>query len=219
MVKQSQIAFSRWQSLLQPFRVEPIAAYKLFFDLTAAYASTDRFYHNLAHIQQVLDTIDLMRSLSQNLAALEFAAWFHDVIYNPKAKDNEEKSAAYAADVLTDIVISPETIDSAVNLILTTKNHQAIENSIDSQIFLDADLSILGASETEYRNYAVAIRQEYYWLSEGEYRTGRKQVLEILLKRERIYFTEQMFTTLEEKARQNIQEEIKYLSSGNSNKI
>ncbi|MCL1472356.1 hypothetical protein [Argonema antarcticum] len=219
MVKQSQIAFSRWQSLLQPFRVAPIAAYKLFFDLTAAYASTDRFYHNLAHIQQVLDTIDLMRSQSQNFAALEFAAWFHDVIYDPKAKDNEEKSAAYAADVLTNIGISAETIDNAVNLILTTKTHQAIENSIDSQIFLDADLSILGAFETEYRNYAVAIRQEYSWLSEGEYRSGRKQVLQNFLKRERIYFTEQMFTALEEKARQNIQEEIKYLSSGNSNKI
>ncbi|MBD3562876.1 hypothetical protein H6S82_29135, partial [Planktothrix sp. FACHB-1355] len=64
-----------------------------------------------------------------------------------------------------------------------------------------------------------AIRQEYSWLSDAEYRLGRKQVLAKFLQRERIYFTPQMFATLEVKARQNIQEEIKSLSEANGNKI
>ncbi|MCL1467884.1 hypothetical protein [Argonema galeatum] len=219
MVKQSAIAFSRWQSLLQPFRVEQSFAQLVFSDLTAAYSNSARFYHTLAHIQQILETIYMMNLQAPNLAALEFAAWFHDVIYDPKAKDNEEKSAAYAANVLTNLAIPAETIDRSVNIILATQKHQARENDFDCQIFLDADLSILGSSEAKYREYAQAIAQEYSWLSEGEYRSGRKQVLQNFLKRERIYFTEQIFTTLEDKARQNIQEEIKYLSSGNSNKI
>lgn len=192
---------------------------QVFSDLTAAYSNSGRFYHTLAHIQQILETIYMMNLQAPNLAALEFAAWFHDVIYDPKAKDNEEKSAAYAANVLTNLAIPAETIDRSVRIILATQKHQARENDIDCQIFLDADLSILGSSEAKYREYAQAIAQEYSWLSEVEYRSGRKQVLENFLKRERIYFTEQMFTRLEEKARQNIQEEIKYLSSGNSNKI
>lgn len=227
MVKQSAIALSRWQSLLQRFRVEHMVAQQVFSDLTAAYSSPGRFYHTLAHIQQVLETIDLMRyaystltrSPARNLAAIEFAAWFHDVIYDPKAKDNEEKSASYAADVLTSLRIPAETIDTAVSIILATKKHQAKENDIDCQIFVDADLSILGSSEAKYREYAQAIKQEYSWLSDAEYRAGRKQVFDNLLKRERIYFTEQMFVGLELKARQNIQEEIKYLSAGNINKI
>ncbi|MFB2924264.1 hypothetical protein [Aerosakkonema funiforme] len=219
MLNQIAIANSKWQSLLLPFQVEPTVSQKVFLDLTAAYTSTERFYHNLAHILQVIERVEMMRSHSQNFAALEFAAWFHDVIYDPKAKDNEEKSATYTADVLSSLAIPRETIDTAVNLILATQNHHPIANSIDSQIFLDADLSILGSFETEYRNYAQAIRQEYSWLSDAEYRLGRKQVLEKFLQRERIYFTEQMFATLEVKARQNIQEEIKSLLEANGNKI
>ncbi|MFB2967574.1 hypothetical protein ACE1CD_01250 [Aerosakkonema sp. BLCC-F183] len=219
MLSTIAIANSKWQLLLLPFEVESTVSQTVFQNLTAAYTSTDRFYHNLAHILQVIEKIEMMRSQTQNFAAVEFAAWFHDVIYDPKAKDNEEKSATYTADVLSSLAIPRETIDTAVNLILATKNHHPIANSIDSQIFLDADLSILGYSETEYRNYAQAIRQEYSWLSDTEYRLGRKQVLEKFLQRERIYFTEQMFAALEVKARQNMQEEIEYLSQGNINKM
>jgi predicted metal-dependent HD superfamily phosphohydrolase len=73
---------------------------------------------------------------------------------------------------------------------------------------LDADLSILGKSEAEYQAYARAIRQEYSWVTTEEYQQGRKLFLQNLLQRERIYLTEEMFAVFEEKARQNMQEEI-----------
>jgi predicted metal-dependent HD superfamily phosphohydrolase len=218
MTEDTAIALSNWQSLLQPFRVEPILSQKVFFDLATAYGSSDRLYHNLAHIQQVLQIIYGMRSHAQNPAALEFATWFHDVIYNPKANDNEEKSAEYAAKILQNLGISAKIIYTVNKLILITKNHQASQD-IDSQILLDADLSILGASEADYGVYTQAIRQEYSWLSQSEYRLGRKQVLQKFLERERIYLTEPMFAALEIKARQNIQAEIRSLSEGNLKKI
>ncbi len=90
---------------------------------------------------------------------------------------------------------------------------------MDSQIFLDADLSILGASPAKYQFYAMSIRKEYNWLSESDYRTGRKQVLEKFCQRERLYYTQQMFDALELKARHNIQEEIKFLTAVNDIKI
>ena len=214
---QIAIARSQWDSLLLPFQVDINISHKVFFDLFTAYSSPTRFYHNLAHILQVLETIDLMRSLSENLVAIQFAAWFHDVIYDPKAKDNEEKSAEYAADKLKILGINPEIIDPVIRLILTTKKHQPPANDIDSRILLDADLSILGATTAEYRNYAKAIKREYAWLSEREYVLGRKQVLENFLKRERIYHTPQMFAALESKARHNIQEEIESLTEVNLN--
>ena len=197
---------SRWESLLQPFQVEQEVGQKVLLDLFQAYSSAGRYYHTLEHIVQVLVTINNLRSLSQNYAAIEFAVWFHDAIYNPKANDNEEKSAEYAVTILNALNIPSSTIEVVYSLIIKTKYHQDID-SIDSKIFLDADLSILGASPSKYKIYAQLIRNEYLWLSPEKYRTGRKQVLQSFLERERIYFTEKMFL-VEQQARQNIKEEI-----------
>lgn len=219
MLSQIEIANSKWQSLLLPFEVESTVSQKVFLDLTSAYANPERFYHNLAHILQVIEKIEIMRSHSQNLPALQFAAWFHDIIYDSKAKDNEEKSADYAASALASLGITATTIDIVKNLILSTKTHQVADKDIDTKILIDADLSILGASADEYRIYARHIRQEYAWLSDAEYRQGRKQVLQHFLQRQRIYHTPQMFAELELKARQNIREEIEFLLAVNLKKI
>ncbi len=201
---------SRWESLLQPFQVEQEIGQKVLLGLFKAYSSQGRYYHTLEHIEQVLATLNDLRSLSQNYAAIEFAAWFHDAVYNPKANDNEEKSAEYAAMILKGLEIPSSIIEDVYSLIIETKYHQSTED-IDSKIFLDADLSILGASATKYKKYAQLIRKEYLWLSPVKYRTGRKQVLQSFLNRERIYFTEKMFFALEQQARENIKEEMEML--------
>ncbi|HEY9852588.1 MAG TPA: hypothetical protein V6D28_24165 [Leptolyngbyaceae cyanobacterium] len=215
MAKKIVDAKLKWQSLLSTVKVDLNLGDRVFIDLITAYSTRQRYYHNLAHVEQVLEVIEKMRSHSRNFPAIQFAAWFHDIIYDPKAKDNEEKSAAYAAKALTSLGIT-SIIDKVSELILITKSHQLTDNEdIDSQILLDADLSILGTSAPEYRIYANAIRQEYAWLCESEYRTGRIKVLEKFLQRKRIYYTEEMFANLELTARQNIEEEIKFLSAVN----
>jgi predicted metal-dependent HD superfamily phosphohydrolase len=109
-------------------------------------------------------------------------------------------------------------VQDVSKIILATKTHQVPENDIDVRIFLDADLSILGASSWEYNIYTQAIGKEYSWLSESEYRWGRIQVLQQFLQRERIYLTAEIFDAREIKARQNIQAEIESLSEGNMKK-
>jgi len=203
---------SSWETLLQPFKVEPELGKKVFFDLVTAYSSAERFYHNLEHIYQVLETIEQMRSLSLNLPSIQLAAWFHDVFYDPKAKNNEEKSAEYAESALNSLKISKPTIVRVKSLILSTKNHLTSTSDTDSQILVDADLAILGSAQWDYQAYAQAIRQEYSWISDAEYRVGRKQVLQNFLQRERLYLTPYLFTKLEEQARQNLQTEIAALS-------
>ena len=96
-----------------------------------------------------------------NFSAIQLAAWFHDVIYEPQSKDNEEKSSMYASQALTQLNLPIDTIKLVQNLILNTKHHQPLSTDIHSQIFLDADLAILGASQLDYRAYSQEIRQEY----------------------------------------------------------
>ncbi|MEW6493110.1 MAG: hypothetical protein AB1589_11475 [Cyanobacteriota bacterium] len=207
-----EILQARWETLLQSFSIEPELGQKVFFDLINAYSSADRSYHNLGHIHQVLETIESLRSLSLDFSATQLAAWFHDVIYNTTAQDNEEKSAEYAESVLISLKIPQSKIARVKNLILTTKNHQAPSIDIDSHILLDADLAILGSSESDYRAYARAIRQEYSWVADTEYILGRKRVLQNFLQRDEIYLTHEMFATLEEKAKRNLQSEVAILS-------
>ena len=208
-----------WESLLQPFQVDPTVTQQVFFDLVTAYSSVGRFYHTLEHIQHILETIEQMRRHSStqavvaiNFPAIQLAPWFHDVIYDPRAKDNEEKSAEYAVASLSQFEIPRTTVERVKTLILNTKTHQAQPDDIDSKILLDSDLAILGASELEYRAYAKAIRQEYSWVSDKLYQVTRKQVLQDFLRRKRIYFTEQLFLSLEVRYRRNLQAEITALS-------
>jgi predicted metal-dependent HD superfamily phosphohydrolase len=79
-------------------------------------------------------------------------------------------------------------------------------------VLLDADLAILAATEAEYSRYAQAIRHEYAWLPENEYRAGRRGLLERFLALDRIYRTEKMFQAGEEQARRNMRKEIEGLS-------
>jgi predicted metal-dependent HD superfamily phosphohydrolase len=198
-----------WENLLLKFGIEQLTAKRLYADLSNLYSRPDRHYHTLEHIQHFLTVVDALSGRAKNLEAIEFAAWFHDVIYDAKAKDNEEKSAEYAETVLSSLDVPREVIDKVTKLILKTKSHQITEeDDIDTKIMLDADLAILGADDDAYRRYAQAIRLEYAWVSDQDYRYGRTQFLQRLLKRQKIYQTEKILEKLETKARQNIQQEI-----------
>ncbi|MGK7873585.1 MAG: hypothetical protein AB4426_09825 [Xenococcaceae cyanobacterium] len=205
------IKFS-WDNLMRRVKGEPRLSEEVFLNLVTAYCQADRYYHNLRHIQQVLEIVEEMRSLANNFLEIQLSVWFHDVIYDSRAKDNEENSAAYAGSTLRKFKIPLARIERIKNMILNTKTHQAQPGDIDSQILLDADLSILGSPQSDYRAYAQAIRQEYAWVSDEQYRVGRKQVLQNFLSWKRIYFTEQLFTKLETQARWNMQAEIASLS-------
>lgn len=202
---------SRWQGLFVDFQGETTLTNKVFSEIVQLYSRDDRYYHNLSHIQHVLNVANTLKSLAKNFPAIEMAAWFHDVIYDPQANDNEERSAKFAFDALISLNVPQTTIHHVVSMILHTKNHDAPLENIDSKILSDADLSILGAEKLEYRAYAQAIRKEYFWLSEVDYRAGRKKVLRNFLERNRIYFTEQGFQMFELKARENIRDELSNL--------
>lgn len=181
---------------------------RVFQLLVAEYSKPDRHYHNLNHIHHILTILDRFTLEIQNPIAVSLAAWFHDFVYDSQASDNEIKSAKAAKELLTDIGESIELIDRVQQLILATHGHQIDANDLDRCIFLDADLAILGANPARYRLYARSIRREYSWVSDSAYQIGRIQVLENFLQRDRLYYTDRLFTELESKARQNMEQEI-----------
>ena len=196
----------RWHELLRGCGVDHKQADQKFDDMCRAYAGPGRFYHTLDHVLAVLDTVESLASYAKNPNAVKLAAWLHDVIYDSKASDNEERSAEFAERLCQELAI-PEDHRVAA-LIWMTKTHDAGDD-VDAQVLLDADLAILGASESDYQAYAEKIRREYAWVPEPEYRKGRRQVLERLLTRPKIFH---FLGHLEEPARRNLAAEIARLT-------
>lgn len=200
-----------WSELTKNFDINQTATKKTFNQIVEAYSTPNRYYHNLEHIYNVLKVIQTLESETKyfETKTVEFAAWFHDIVYNTKAKDNEEKSAEYAGKIFLSLSIPSIVIKNVKKLILQTKNHYASINDLDAQILLDADLAILGSNPDEYIKYTQAIRLEYIWVPETEYFAARKQILENFLQRDNIYFTQFMQQTKEKIAQNNLETEIK----------
>jgi predicted metal-dependent HD superfamily phosphohydrolase len=197
----------KWHDLLRAWAVDPTLTDRTFEDTCKQYSGPDRFYHTLDHVQNVLETVEDLGPYARNLNAVNLAVWLHDVIYDSRASDNEERSAEYAERLCEELSIPEGHL--VASLIRKTKSHDPGEDA-DAQVLIDADLGILGAREIVYQDYTDKIRWEYGWVPESEYRSGRRRVLESFLTRPRIYH---FLGQLEEPARRNIAAEIAQLAS------
>jgi predicted metal-dependent HD superfamily phosphohydrolase len=200
-----------WGRLLSGLRCPAASAEEAFADLAHCYAEAGRHYHTLDHVTDVLETV---RSLgaSEATPALLLAVWFHDAVYDSRAADNEERSAAIARSLLGPLGVPEAVLSETERLILLTKTHRTSPDDRAGLVLVDADLAILGAPPAVYDAYSRAIRQEYTWVAEEDYRAGRRGVLEGFLRRPRIFSTEEMFQRAENAARENLRREIAALS-------
>lgn len=163
------------------------------------YAQTHRAYHNASHVRAVLDALDSRGVLTP---ALELAAWGHDLIYDPRASDNEERSAE-VFDRWLAAQDAPPALRAEVRALILATRHTAPPDTRAGALLVDADLAILGGSAAEFAAYDAAIRREYAHVPGPLYRVGRRRVLRAFLERERIYTTPE-FAELEIPARENL---------------
>lgn len=205
------ILASRWQALTASLGVSADLSQRAFDQIRHEYDSSGRHYHTLDHVGAMLKTMDSLLPLAKHPAAVQLAAWYHDCIYVSRRNGNEEASANVAQEALILMGID-HLAEPVFQLILATKHHRA--DDIDAAILLDADLAILGAEPVEYDRYAVAIRREYDWVPDDQFRAGRAKVLDSFLNRPTIYATESMRTRFEERARSNLRRELADLSGG-----
>src|SRR5713101_2486213 len=178
-------------------------------EITRAYSEPHRHYHTLEHIAHALTLFDGARASVRDADAAELALWLHDFVYDPRAKDNEARSAAYARRLLAEGGIVPAVGEQVTDLIMATC-HASPPDAPDARYVVDADLSILGASAAEFDRYERQVRQEYAFVSEPDWRTGRARILRVFLDRPRIFLTPE-FASLEGPARANLESSIEAL--------
>jgi predicted metal-dependent HD superfamily phosphohydrolase len=192
----------RWSGVLA--RLGAWAAAPAVYDqLVQAYSEPHRAYHSLAHLRDCLGQFDSAAHLAVHPEEVEAALWFHDAVYDPRAADNEARSAEWAHRALLGAGVCAEVVARVVGLVLATC-HTAVPADADAALLVDVDLSILGRSWPEFDAYERAVRQEYAWVPEPEFRRARAALLEALLGRPTLYQTPFFHARYERQARANL---------------
>lgn len=167
-------------------------------ELASRYSEPHRHYHTLAHVESMLSLLAQHAHLLADPGAVEAAIWFHDAVYDPRAKgnDNETASAALAVERLEGLAgWAAERVRWVRELVLATATHELPATMVvsepsgdeaprplpgratDMALFLDMDLAILGAPEDEFDAYEAAVRREYAFVDDAAWRKGRRDVL------------------------------------------
>lgn len=200
----------RWEALLADVGIGDDG---LFDDLVARYRERHRRYHTVDHVAAVVRRVEELAAAEElrDGRAVRLAAWFHDAVYDPAAPDNEARSARWAAEELSSRGADAALIERVVRLVLLTADHSSAPGDVEAAVLLDADLAVLAAAPPEYERYAAAVREEYGFVPETAFRTGRRRVLEGLLARP--LFRTSAMADREPLARANLARELARLAS------
>ncbi|MEJ6002759.1 HD domain-containing protein [Paucibacter soli] len=139
------------------------------------------------------------------------ALWFHDLVYDPQAKDNEDRSIEAAKRVLGALGLDTGRIARVARLVEITK-HGAVE-SVDAteRLMIDIDLSILGAPPARFATYCEQVAIEYSWVPPELYKVKRRAFIEAMLARPQLFLTPIAYRDLEHQARENLEQERRQL--------
>ncbi len=180
-------------------------------NISSRYGQDHRVFHNLGHITHCLREFDAARHLAKDPLALEMAIWYHDIVYEPRAKDNEARSAKFAAAAARKMGLE-DAFGKRVAKLVKATSHQTIPKNYDARILLDIDLAILGHPPVVFDRYERGIREEDGFVPEQEYAEKRMQILNPFLKRRHIYSTVFFQEKYEDAAIANLERSIDKLS-------
>ncbi len=208
--KQNTYLLERWKLLAQKLHIPSSKCLEIYQLIQEKYGEKHRKYHNLSHIYSMLLLAEQEHKQFVAPDLLALAIWFHDIIYNAKRKDNEQKSADFARKLLVDYYPT-EKLDLLEKMIVSTKKHVPLADFSDIHWLLDFDLAVLAADRPIYEQYTLAIRQEYKIFPNLIYKPGRRKVLTHFLNMDAIYYTDSFRSNYETLARENLNWEISRL--------
>jgi predicted metal-dependent HD superfamily phosphohydrolase len=186
-------------------------------EIITRYTELHRAYHTLIHPLKMFQAAE--KAEADLTDAQILAIWFHDIVYDPRSKNNELASADLMHKLFEYETVWPfpsekrRTLATAHKIILATAHH-AIDQKVNKETGLVLDLDLAGLADP-YEDYLLStkqIRHEFKLLSAGDFIEGRMTFLTALLQRSDIYYT-QYFRTKTEYALLNVHNELKTLKA------
>lgn len=201
--------------------LKPAAAASYWTALEIAYS--DRAYHNLDHLKEMLthylalptELQPFAREQQDNTSALfGLALIYHDVVYVAGRGDNEARSADLLEHHLKEIGVSQKAINWCRQLIMATKTHQPSSDDVGAEaLLIDLDLAVLARPKAGYAAYAQAVRKEFRRYPNFLYKPGRRKALRHFLDQPVIYHTLHFRNHWETLARENLARELSQLTA------
>lgn len=198
----------RWANLWD--KLEIIDRTGLFMTVMARYNELGRAYHNTVHLVEGLRILDLIKhhaTSERNFLLVQFAWWYHDIIYSTQSAGSERKSADLAKATLLKSGLCESEAQFVHDVIMATE-HTTRVKSIDVALIVDADLAILGAPEVRFAQYSNAVRQEYQNVEDKFYRQARLRVLSEFAERSVLYRIPEIRKALQKRAFSNLNSAI-----------
>lgn len=217
-----------WEQAIAATKLDDHKAIDQWFErLWKCHSEPQRHYHTVVHIWEILKWIEALEESLDVQSPLQFAAFFHDAIYDPTSAKNEIQSANLWNEFCHDVgLLNEELHQIARTLILATERHAIIPSDDDTSnliaadpylqaLFLDIDMAILGKPTTDaYLAYAALIRKEYQHVPQVIYCEKRAEILQGFLNKSHLYLSPIFKELLEGYARRNLSAEIHLLMKG-----
>lgn len=180
-------------------------------DIFDTYTSSERCYHNINHIFNMLNHFnDFVRrsgyaNVIKNIKEFAFAIIMHDYV---RGTVNEVvDSARKAKEFLHKISLQYDS-EYVESLIKATDYNKHLKADFDGFLMQDLDLITLGSDYAEYDKYSNQIRREYIQYPDSVFYKERVKVLKTFLNRRYIYNTKYYRDNYECAARNNIAKEL-----------
>lgn len=196
--------------LVKKYTADDSISKHLWNEIVINYCDAGRYYHNLNHLEAIIRELSDVKDSIPHWDTAMFSVFYHDIVYNALRSDNEAQSADKAQLRLQEIGFPKDQTTQCVLQILATKGHNPGDD-ITTQLFIDADLAILGKPTQVYTEYSENLRKEFFIYTDKEYKAGRKKILKHFLAMDRIFKTEHFYNKYEKQARKNIESELSLL--------
>ena len=175
----------------------------VFDQVLARYSESSRAYHTTQHLEECLEQFGSVAHLAVHPGEAQLALWFHDAVYDTRRGDNEERSAAWAVEVLSSAGASSQVQLRVRDLILATRGGSE-PVSADGRLVVDVDLAILGAPPLRFEEYEAQIRREFSWVPDEAFAQARAEIVRGFLARPYVYATDVFRERLETQAQSNL---------------
>ncbi len=184
----------------------------LFDEIATHYREPHRRYHTPEHVDHCLGQFDAACGHMDDPDTVELAVWYHDVIYDVGASDNEKRSAElYKAHSRG--VMPAARIDAVYDLIMATVHTRVAPATADQAYMVDIDLSSFGLPWERFLEDSVAVRDEFPHMSDEEFYPKQRDFLASLLAREHFCYTPFFRARHERRARENIARYLRELQA------
>lgn len=176
------------------------------------YLEQHRYYHNWNHI---LSGFYLFKKYyGNNIPRHIIIAWlFHDIVYIAGSKESEISSNNLLITLFKNthsflLNKYANDINKAQNYITATITHENKTNDKDLDIFLDVDMSYLGAEFSVFKKIRNQIRKEFIFYSDEEFKNGSILFFNKLIESEKIFLSDYFHNIYEKQCRENIKNHL-----------